>query len=788
MAIEDPELIVAIAAFVAAIAALIFAVVQTAAALSQYVQVSSRCSPRVTGVFNLTAGFWFQVSSLSWNPQYRMPVLTLPGLRGGHSSSALSGASGSDGAMEMPMMEGEREGKWANFAPGKNFDKYVNGYKDYGHVRVARATDKELMKARRRVSWIPTLVLSVGAAIWTPIGLVLSAIAMCFCFPPAFCCGCVCSGGCGGAEEDIGDIAAEVTRGLITPLTFAWKHAIRYKAIGAPQTISSAPGLESAAWCQFLINYQDAWWGHANIRWEWRLATMIPVDVYGATIETSIADLRLLAALGGMQATTEPGVLARARCGEMLTTSQHLTLGRIAYYRSGRENIRPSISTDVPDKTSRYLQCIMAVQNHLHKRSAWLAPIDAAILPFVVVSRKAIANILSRPRTEFDAQIDLSLGHHADIFSTRAFQTLAYQGLHSSSLRLSSNSTQRASGLAWTSEEASLFLGPLGAGICGCSCLACCREWQSREKQVFRPMKMRLLIGELAPGGRSVRQDVPDFWPALGLQAEMDVAVTTPAGTGDAGGRDGNENGTGAEADKAGGEEGKGQDSGAAGAPKTSGEPKKSRESERPTTPQKKVLKIVGPFGSSVYDGDDNTGHYQGSLSDPVVIETLRVCRGVCDDLARCVCGRIARVVSLTPDEEPAREAMFAAAAINTKWLGKCSAKVMGQAAELLAEWVTEADQDTTWMADKLAGSISAAWERGKSASILSFADEVAPVPLPPGVPEPAIKGNVDLVRIVMAATEVYLLAVRKTIGTSSMWEGPATAAFDDFGPVVLGA
>ncbi|KAK4141237.1 uncharacterized protein C8A04DRAFT_14241 [Dichotomopilus funicola] len=724
MALEDPNLIVAIAAFVAAIAALIFAVVQTVAALSQYVQVSSRCSPRVTGVFNLTAGFWFHVSSLSWNPQYRMPVLTLPGLRGGHSSSSLSAASASDGAMEMPMMEEGQEGKWANFAPGKNFDKDVNGYKDYGKVRVARATDKQLLKARRRVSWIPTIVLGVGAAIWTPIGLVLSAIAMCFCFPPAFCCGCVCSGGCGGEAEDAGDIAAEIAGGLMTPLTFAWKHAIRYKAVGAPQTISNAPGLESAAWCQFLINYQDAWWGHANVRWEWRLATMIPVDVYGATIETSMADLRLLAALGGMQASTEPGVLARARCGEMLTTSQHLILGRIAYYRSGRENIRPSITMDVPDKTSRYLQCIMAVQNHLHKRSARLAPIDGATLPSVVSSRKAIANLLSRPRTEFDAQIDVSLGHYANILSTPTFQSLAY-ALHSSAPQISTNSKQRPSGPAWTSEEVSLFLGPLGAGICGCSCLACFREWQSREEQKDRTVKMRLLIGDLSPGGRSVRLDLPDFWPALGLQAEWEVDVTTPAATGD-----------------------------------------------RPATPQKKMVKIVGPFANAVYGGDGKSGHYQGSLSDAVVIETLRVCHGGCNDLARCVCGRIARVVSPTPNEQPSREAVFAVAAINTKWLGKCSAKLMGEAAESLAEWVTQADQDGKWVTGMVEKSISAAWKGEETANIFSFADE----------------GNVDLVRIVMAATEVYLLAVRKTIGTNSIWEGPATAAFDDFGPVVLGA
>ncbi|KAK4035228.1 hypothetical protein C8A01DRAFT_38320 [Parachaetomium inaequale] len=243
----------------------------------------------------------------------------------------------------------------------------------------------------------------------------------------------------------------------IAALIFAIIQTFEHRTLGR-----GAPGLESAAWCQFLVNFQDVWWGHANIRWEWRLATMIPLDVYGATIETTMADLRLLAAMGGMHASTDAAILARTRCGEMLMGSHHLVLGRMVYYRLGRENIRPRITGNVLTKTSRFLHCIVAVQNHAKKRSATTGIPSSNNSN---ASREAVATLLSRPRTEFDAQIDCSLGNNMWLFTTPTFKILS-NGLH-------------APDLDWSAEEARIFFGPLGQGIGGCSCLACCREWMA---------------------------------------------------------------------------------------------------------------------------------------------------------------------------------------------------------------------------------------------------------------------------------------------------------------------
>jgi hypothetical protein len=132
----------------------------------------------------------------------------------------------------------------------------------------------------------------------------------------------------------------------------------------------------------------------------------------------------------------------------------------------------------------------------------------------------------------------------------------------------------------------------------------------------------------------------------------------------------------------------------------------------------------------------------------------------------------------------PSTDETFAAAAINTKWLGKCSAELLGQAADSLAAWVSEPDQEKPELRQEVAGSLAAAWGRPNVNTGLGDA---------PAQPADSVKGNtlkadVNLVRVVMAATEDYLFAVRKVIGASNMWDGPVTEGFDDFGPVVLGA
>ncbi|KAK4644519.1 hypothetical protein QC761_305503 [Podospora bellae-mahoneyi] len=125
MSSENPEeTTIGIAALVAAVAALLFAVVQTIAALAQL----------------LVPPFL----SLSWNPQYRMPVLTMPGLR------------------SEPVVTMERDPSNAEFRPGKNYDKKRNGYLDYGVLRVVAGSDAS--KVHREVSMLPTVLRGSFAA------------------------------------------------------------------------------------------------------------------------------------------------------------------------------------------------------------------------------------------------------------------------------------------------------------------------------------------------------------------------------------------------------------------------------------------------------------------------------------------------------------------------------------------------------------------------------------------------------------------------------------------------
>ena len=430
---EESNIILSIAAFAAAIAALIFAALQTTGAIAQHVQVSSRCSQRVTGIFNLKAGSWFHVSSLSWNPQYRMPVLTMAALR--HARPTI-----------------EQDISWTvDFHAGLNYSKELNGYSDYSRLHVVEGEGRP---SRGGINYGPTAILAILAALWTPLGLVLSTLSLSICFLPAclwdFCnCSCI---KCRDEKDLQHKGPGRVARGLMVPLTWPWKHAIRYKPNSSTK-LSRSPGLEPAAWCQFLTNYQTTWWGHADIRWEWRLATMIPADVYGATIETTMADVSLLAALGGMHASSEPGVIARTLCGEMLTLSQHPVLGRTVYYRSGRKNTNGTIAVPALSRGSRAMLCVLAVHRHVKAR-----------LSTVVKDQEAIALLLSRPRAEFDLQVDCTVGALSWVFETNAFQEAA--------ARIYDDDSSN-----WAAEESLIFQGPLGRGINACSCLLCCRYW-----------------------------------------------------------------------------------------------------------------------------------------------------------------------------------------------------------------------------------------------------------------------------------------------------------------------
>lgn len=95
---------------------------------------------------------------------------------------------------------GERPSN-AEFRPAKNYDKKRNGYLDYGVLRVVAGSDGS--KVHREVSILPAVLRGVFAVVWTPIGIALSSITLVFCCPPAFACGCACTGCCGmGRPEE----------------------------------------------------------------------------------------------------------------------------------------------------------------------------------------------------------------------------------------------------------------------------------------------------------------------------------------------------------------------------------------------------------------------------------------------------------------------------------------------------------------------------------------------------------------------------------------------------------
>ncbi|KAK4683026.1 hypothetical protein QC764_121470 [Podospora pseudoanserina] len=714
-----------IAALVAAVAALLFAIVQTFAALAQYVSVSSRCSRRVTGVFDLTAGFWFHLSSLSWNPQYRMPVLTMPGLRG-------------ESVVTM-----ERYPLQTGFRPGKNYDRGRNGYVDYGVLRVVSGTDDS--KVHKEISILPTVLRSIFAMAWTPIGLALSSLTTIFCFPPAWVCSCACTGaGCCGSRRHQEDddvkhrrnqkTSRDICLDMLKPLTFAWEWAIRYKSGTTVSNHGSSPGLEAAAWSQFLVNYQAAWWGYANIRWEWRLATMIPSDIYGATIETTMADVRLLAALAGMSCSSSPGVVARTKCGEMLTRSQHMTLGTVVYYRSGRENIAPKITRGVPVRSSRWLHCQLEVQAHLKKSRLLLSSSGED-------KEHRIATLLSRPRTEYDAQLDLSLGNNLGfIFETETFRALS-SGLHATD------------DSGWKTETIRIFLGPLGQGLAACSCLTCCTDWVLSHPAY--DVKSTASDGHITtlfsyPWVYEYDTGPP---PALSLQAELKTYRPVVSGF-----RPAHEILT------------------------------STHWSRKPGAKLIKESRIVGPVGcyTTVTNAAQGRAKIRGGLKSELEIQARRVCvdftlypgaspKRMCTaDVCKCMGGpaRIARPVRVTGTEKHSFEEAMAVAAINNDFLSRVDQAVLRRAAEEVAGWICQEDQQSQKLRREVTVCLGRAWEDVVGQGEVS-------------------EGSLELVKVVMAATEMMLRVVRRGIGMEDMWAGSEEGGQiweDDFGGVVLGS
>ena len=526
----DSELIIAVTSAILAAAALLFAIVQTASALSQYLASMNRCGRAITGSFELREGFFWSLLTLTLNPRYRMPVLTMPGLRS-----------------SIPRMEhGIRETDTLD--PGTNFMQSTNSYMDRKVARIMGPQPPRDISYKRNISYKRTARAIAGRVIVSPLLIVYIPVCTVTCIP------CLClwmydgvSTGEWSIESDTHFGCGGASPGSCLSWAAFWPSWIQdyTRDRNNPETtvskvmITPTPGLEAASWAQLLMNYQATWWGHANIRWEWRLASLIPVDMYGATVETTMADLQLLVALGSMYFSSKEGVLSRSLCGEQVTMAQHSVLGPVCYYRSGRENIKTDIELSTPMQQGWLLHSVAARRlGHQHLPSAAKYNSRNIVLDSeckiatTTISELDIKNTityLARERTIYDAQLSYSCG--------TALWALSLQGYITHSQNMPNEVPRQSPALAgpreanatssarhqknlsseWVTTQIAVFWGPLGSGINFCSCIQCCRDWyhattqevanQAKENGLNSAWIASLRTPLLSCGG--------SFWPAL---------------------------------------------------------------------------------------------------------------------------------------------------------------------------------------------------------------------------------------------------------------------------------
>lgn len=425
------ELLIGLVAAIVGLSALLFAVFQAVAAFAQLMGPLSRCDKRVTGSFGLNAGIWFSFSTLTPNVKYRMPVITMPGLR-----------------LRIPVMGPGSMPE--EFRPGLNFRK--NGYVDGRYVRVqGKFSSKAPINARR------TVFLFLRNIIWAPLAVTFSTVTCLVC-PCTLCCPC---GGPGILVIPLSPLMHWISRdknGKDIEINTGW---------------SVNPNLECASWAQFLYVHQLAWWGHANVHWEWRLASSVPLDIPAATVETTVADLELLALMFGMVLVGQPDVLARSMCGEEIIMSRHPSVGRLAFFHSGRENIRSRILLSEPETSSAWLH--LNIQSLQRRKNDFYTPVHQLpevldslgyAIPNVQVER--ILDLLARRRTTYDAQLQFSCGDAGWIFSSLGF------------LRAAAGMWQLP-GSQFEITRARTSLGPLGKGTNSCSCMSYFRSWSEHD-------------------------------------------------------------------------------------------------------------------------------------------------------------------------------------------------------------------------------------------------------------------------------------------------------------------
>ena len=450
-----------------------FAIIQAVAAYSSLVSTVSKCDRRVTGLFNLHAGYWFSMVTLSPNVKYRMPVITMPGLR-----------------FKVPVME--PNGTPQDFSPGLNFND--NAYFDGKLARIHGDSEQRPLKAP--IDRWRTFLLITRNVILAPFMITITVVGSVLCG----CCLIVCAG-CGGG-------ACDMWQEFLEPLGHNIQR-IEESDIEKGTKSNDNPDLEPASWAQFLLIHQMAWWGHASVRWEWRLASSIPTDMSAATIETTVADLELLALMFGMVPSTKPNVLAISFCGEMIVTHTHDYVGLIAYYRSGRENIQNRIWSLTPRHSSQWLQlCIQEAQrkvNDFVEEKENNINIRCQEGTLVLSDQiEDVLRLLARRRTIFDAQVQYSCGRSMWLFSLPGF-CRALKDIW----ELRAQKWRKASTL--------VDVGPIGQGINSCSCVSCCRAWflsKGLKEQQWALLSIEthwdrgLTVGHAHHDGETMKPDV----------------------------------------------------------------------------------------------------------------------------------------------------------------------------------------------------------------------------------------------------------------------------------------
>lgn len=483
----DPTLLLSLTGIIVAFVALLAAIFQAIASVSQLLAGRSRCGRRVTGAFDLREGIWLSLVTFTPNIRYRMPILTFSKLR-------------------------ERPSETPSFTRGlaQNYLSEKNCYVDHKAVRISGSLDPTVHVDPNLILWPRTLLTAVLHFITLPLGLVWMSFWWGMCFPCNVYAvvrwvlfgkkpGADPTPGCGG--DSCAPHSCLLCSHMLCIWSLSWRKCVRYRDLELGKMDLVTSGLEAACWVQFLMTRQRLWWGLVSIRWEWRLASSIPPDVSGATLETTVADLQLLAAMSGMKCLEGP-VMAQSLCGEQITVTHHTILGRLAHYRSTRDSTSNFVEMERREKDELMGCFIWAMRMHQQDPTGYLGDTPAFVL-YGPQNQElegwrvdGIFRYLSRLRTVFDAQLSFSCGHGAQILSLPSFQA-----------ELTKVRTE--GGILWEERDVLVNREPFGQGLNNCSCVRC------SEYTGLRGMDTGCTLPALEVRDLAVKEKTPSIGPRL---------------------------------------------------------------------------------------------------------------------------------------------------------------------------------------------------------------------------------------------------------------------------------